>query len=101
MFQLIQDKKTELQELCRKYHVVKLDLFGSAATEQFNELTSDLDFLVEFQPMGKGHFSAYFGLLTELQNLFPFPVDLVVESAIRNRYFREAINQNRQSLYAA
>ena len=37
----------------------------------------------------------------DLEQLFGRPVDLVVESAIRNRYFREAVDKTKALLYAA
>jgi predicted nucleotidyltransferase len=40
-------------------------------------------------------------LLESLEQLFGRPVDLVVESAIKNPYFRQAIEPTRVLLYAA
>jgi len=37
-----------VRELCRRHHVMRLELFGSAATPNFHPGQSDLDFLVEF-----------------------------------------------------
>ena len=39
----------QLREFCEQYGVVRLDLFGSAARDDFNEEHSDLDFLVTFE----------------------------------------------------
>jgi len=36
--------------LCRRYGVRKLELFGSATDGAFDPRTSDLDFLVDFDP---------------------------------------------------
>ncbi len=92
----------DLQRLCVRYHVLRLGLFGSAATSTDFANTSDLDFIVEFQAMPIADYAdAYFGLLESLQQLFGRPVDLVVESAIRNPYFRQAVEETRTSLYAA
>ena len=52
-------------------------------------------------PLAPGYANRYFGLLEGLQNLFKRPVDLVVESAIRNPYLREAVDRNKALLYAA
>ena len=43
--------------------------------------------------------NAYFGLLEALQELFDRPVDLIVESAIKNTYFLEAVAATRVPLY--
>jgi predicted nucleotidyltransferase len=90
----------EIVALCRRFRVRRLDLFGSAATGQARE-DSDLDFLVEFEPMAEGYADAYFGLLEALQGMFGRPVDLVVISAIRNPYFRRSVENSREMLYAA
>ena len=49
MIPAIQEQRDELQQLCDHYQVLRLDLFGSAAMENYHENESDLDFLVEFQ----------------------------------------------------
>ena len=48
MIPLISQHSDELTEICRRYHVKRLDVFGSAAVGDFNPDTSDIDFLVEF-----------------------------------------------------
>ncbi|MYE02031.1 MAG: DNA polymerase III subunit beta [Alphaproteobacteria bacterium] len=51
MHAAIADKREELAALCRRYHVARLEVFGSAARgEDFDPETSDADFLVEFDP---------------------------------------------------
>jgi predicted nucleotidyltransferase len=92
----------ELERLCRRYHVQRLDLFGSAAAGTYRPGKSDLDFLVEFEPLPPGAYAdTYFGLLEALVELFKHRVDLVVASAIRNPYFRESVERTRSLLYAA
>jgi uncharacterized protein len=92
----------EIAELCRRFRVQRLELFGSAAKGNFISSLSDVDFLVEFEslPVGK-HADTYFGLLEALEALFNRSVDLVMVRAIRNRYFLEAIEDSRMLLYAA
>src|SRR3990170_4635024 len=99
---LIEEKRDELLRLCAKYRVRRLELFGSALSDQFAPATSDLDFLVEFLPLQPGERAdAYFGLLEALRELFERNIDLVMTGAIRNRYFLESINRSRTVLYAA
>jgi uncharacterized protein with HEPN domain/predicted nucleotidyltransferase len=84
----------ELARMCRRYGVRQLDLFGSAARGNAEIGRSDLDFLVEFRPLSPGtRADAYFGLKEGLENLFGRPVDLVVQSAIRNPYFRRSVER--------
>ncbi len=47
MVSLIDKHREALIDLCQKYHVERLDVFGSAARGDF-EKSSDIDFLVEF-----------------------------------------------------
>lgn len=102
MISEIEQHRREIEALCREYGVEQLALFGSAAAGGFQANSSDLDFLVEFRtPLTPGYADRYFGLLESLQNLFKRPVDLVVESAIRNPYFREAVDRDKALLYAA
>lgn len=102
MNHLIEDKREELNQLCKRFNVQRLELFGSAANGRFDRETSDLDFLVEFLELQPGeHFDTYFGLLEALQDLFQRSVDLVMTRAIKNRYFLRAVNRTRKVLYAA
>ena len=98
----LEQRRAELETVCRRYGVRRLELFGSAATGQDRPGESDLDFLVEFGPFPSGGYAdAYFGLLESLEELFGRTVDLVVPSAIRNPYFLKAIEETRTLLYAA
>jgi uncharacterized protein len=103
MTPIIQAHAAALRELCERFRVCRLELFGSAATEtSYREGESDLDFLVEFRPLEPGTYAdAYFGLLAALEDLLQRPVDLLMTRAIRNPYFLESINRTRTVLYAA
>jgi uncharacterized protein len=95
-------RQSELSKLCREFHVQRLEIFGSAVTSSFDSAHSDLDFLVEFQPLQPGDYAtAFFGFKEALERLFERPVDLVVASAIRNPYFRQSIDESKALLYAA
>jgi predicted nucleotidyltransferase len=103
MISLIENNYEAIKDLCVKFRVRRLELFGSAIDdENFDPEESDLDFLVEFQPLKQGEYAdAYFGLLEALETLFNRHVDLVMVRAIKNPYFLEAINKGRKVLYAA
>ena len=95
-------RRAELQDLCRRFGVRRLDLFGSAARGDFDPPRSDLDFLYEFEAkLPGGYANAFFGLKEDLERLFGRPVDLVAASAIRNPYFRESVEETRATLYEA
>lgn len=102
MERLIEEKREQLAELCRRYRVQRLEVFGSVLRDDFDAGRSDLDFLVEFESLPMGTYAkTYFGLLEALELLFQRPVDLVVASAIRNPYFRESVERSKALLYAA
>jgi hypothetical protein len=77
--------REELRALCRRFHVRRLDLFGSAARGGFDLEQNDIDFLVEFD---RGHPDAlslktYFGFL--VGDGFPFAVCAISEHVYRLR----------------
>ena len=98
----IEAHSIELEELCLQYCVNRLEIFGSAATGQFREGESDLDFVVAFLPVALANYADnYFGLLEGLEGLLGHPVDLVVKGAIRNPYFRRSVEETKSLVYAA
>jgi predicted nucleotidyltransferase len=102
MISALANDRERLLALCRKYGVRRLDVFGSAATGDFDERSSDIDLLVDFEDMPfADRADAYLGLLTGLEALFGRPIDLVEVGAIRNPYIRQDIEQSRTLLYAA
>lgn len=102
MNKLIYDKKPELEVLCAKFNVRRLELFGSAVRGDFDLKSSDIDFLVEFNDAGLAYYAdCYFGLLEALGSLFSCPIEIVMMSSIKNPYFLESIEKNRELLYAA
>jgi len=98
MFTQIRQAQSQLREICLRRHIRRLELFGSAAREDFGP-ESDLDFLVEFETTPD--LKNYFGLKEDLEALFGRTVDLVMLEAVRNPYVRAAIERDRQLLYAA
>jgi uncharacterized protein len=102
MIEQIASHRDELQALCRRFHVRRLDLFGSAARGDFDPEHSDVDFVVEFDRSAPQHpFDAYFGLKEALEALLGRKVDLVELSAVRNPYLKASIEQSRENVYAA
>jgi predicted nucleotidyltransferase len=102
MQSIIASHQRELLELCERFAVRRLEVFGSAAGERFDPSRSDLDFLVELRTASPGEMAdRYFGLLEALEALFGRPVDLVMTAAIKNPYFLQGIEPSRTLLYAA
>ncbi len=100
MVAFVKDKILEIEALCVQHGVTKLELFGSAATDKFDEATSDLDFLVEFERLeSTNSFHQYFDFLHGLEDLFGRSVDLVCAKSMRNPYFIETVNKSRTHIY--
>jgi predicted nucleotidyltransferase len=99
---LIATRIAEVEAACRRRAVRRLEVFGSAVRDDFDETTSDLDFLVEFDAATElPALERYFGLKEDLEALFGRPVDLIMPRAVRNPYVRAEIERDRQLLYAA
>jgi predicted nucleotidyltransferase len=102
MTAVVAARREALEELCRKYRVRRLDVFGSAARDDFDDQSSDVDLLVEFDDIPfADRADAYLGFLTEAEAVLGRRVDLVEVGAVRNPYLRRSIERSRQPLYAA
>ena len=88
-----------LAEICQRYQVERLSVFGSVARGQMR-LDSDVDLLVEFLPAAEIGLIEYAGLMLALSGLLGRKVDLVSKPALRP-VLREAILHEAQLLYAA
>lgn len=99
---LVRQRLEEIPALCAKHRVRSLAVFGSAASERFDLSRSDLDLLVEFEPMPPAqHADSYFALWEDLEKLFGIPVDLVEPAPIRNPFFLESVQATKETLYVA
>ena len=102
MTTIIDRHRREIEAVCRAYRVKRLDVFGSVVRDDFDPVRSDVVFLVEFAPEPDlNTFQAYMGLRSDLTRLLGRPVDLVMPSGVRNRYFAQEIEATREQLYAA
>ena len=102
MHPAIDQYKDDISIICKRYRVSKLDVFGSAARkDDFNAISSDADFLIEFAPEVKVGLGELIGIKTELENLLGRNVDLIEPEAIVNPYVLKSIKGNRESVYAA
>jgi len=91
--------KEAVAEFCRRHHIRRLSIFGSALRDDFNE-QSDIDVLVEFQP---GHTPGLLGMVRlerELSSLLGGrKVDLRTPQEL-SRYFREQVLKSAEVQYA-
>lgn len=101
MHKVVEQRRGEIEALCRSLGVRRLDVFGSAVVGDFTE-ASDVDVLVEFDDASQsGRFDTYFALKEGLERLLGRPVDIVVAAGLHNPYVRAEIMRSRENLYAA
>lgn len=99
----IAEKRDALADLCRRYGVERLEVFGSAARGTgFDRNRSDADFLVTFKPSTRNDLAAFADLKDALERLLGRPVDLVEREAVeasRNFIRRRAILTEAETVY--
>lgn len=99
---LAQPQLDAIADACRQHQVLRMHLFGSALRDDIDPTHSDLDLLVEFQPIEPGALvRAYFGLEQQLASITGKTVDLVMADAVRNPYVRRTIDVSKQLIYEA
>lgn len=102
MIQPIRDNLEGIAELCSRFGVSHLYVFGSALRDDFQPDASDVDLLVDLLPMDPyDRVDAYYGLRDGLRDLLGVEIDLVMAGAVRNRYIAADIERTKQALYAA
>lgn len=100
MIQQLKDKQPEIARLCQQYGVRKLDVFGSAATGEFDPETSDYDFVIDFLDYGPGIVDRFIGFADAMEELLERRVDFVFESKLRGR-FLVTVNEEREPIFAS
>ena len=102
MIPLIEEHRAQIEELCRRFHVKRLELFGSAASGEFVAGKSDLDFFVEYLDYTRRDIAdCWFGLQEELEDLLGCKIDFTSPRMATNPYFLAMANEHRITLYAA
>lgn len=89
--------KETIAEFCRRHHIKKLAVFGSALRSDFRD-ESDIDVLVEFEP-GQTPGLAFFAMQEELSGILGRKVDLNTSQCL-SRYFRDKVLQEAVVQYA-
>jgi uncharacterized protein with HEPN domain/predicted nucleotidyltransferase len=99
---VVQQKLPDLIRICESCGIRRLELFGSAARDDFQPASSDLDFAVTFEKSARpGGFELYLEVLREFEDLFGRKVDLLEAEAITNPFLLDAIAQDRLVLCEA
>lgn len=89
----------EIKKLCKTYKVKTLYAFGSILTDKYNN-KSDIDLIVDFSNVSiEDYADNYFDFKFSLQDILKRPVDLLEEKAIKNPYFKQSLDKQRQLVY--
>jgi predicted nucleotidyltransferase len=88
-----------VREICLRYQVGELALFGSVLRKDFRN-DSDVDMLVEFKPDAQVGFLALLRMQRELAAIFQRPVDLVSKAGLKPK-IRQEVLSNMMVLYAS
>nr|WP_277925234.1 nucleotidyltransferase domain-containing protein [Sediminivirga luteola] len=90
-----------IRRACQRYGVERLRVFGSVLTDHFDPETSDVDFLVAFQPNRENLFQDYFDLKVDLERIVGREIDLVMERSVKNPLFKASALESAQDVYAS
>ena len=97
--QLAPDQQSRIADICRRYGIRRMQMFGSAAVDR-ERADSDVDLLVEFFP---DQYPTGFGLVDmqdELSGVFDGrPVDIAFPTVLDNPYRRMAIEPQLRVIY--
>ncbi|MCW5938362.1 MAG: nucleotidyltransferase family protein [Fimbriimonadaceae bacterium] len=96
---VLESKRAEIAELCRRYGARRLLVFGSSVRGDWNPDTSDFDFLVELEPT-RSLFDLG-GLQYGLQELLGRHVDVVDWPAAKKAAFRDSAEEQAREIFAA
>ena len=88
----------KLAEFCKRNHILKLSLFGSAVRGDYSP-ESDLDVLVEFEPARIPGLIKLAGMEIELSEIFGRKVDLRTAEDL-SKYFRQEVVKKAEVQYA-
>lgn len=99
---LIETHRDQIAQLCARARARRLDAFGSVVRADFSPERSDVDFLVEFDPLPPAELAeAWFMLKESLEALLGRPVNLLTERSLRNPWLRQRVESERINVYAS
>lgn len=94
-----QEHSEEINSLCAHHKVKDLYVFGSVLTDKFRS-DSDIDLVVDFLQLDLLDYADnYFDFKFALEKILNRKIDLLEERAIKNPFFKKAIQENRQLIY--
>jgi len=99
---MIEHRRSDIAQLCERYGVRELALFGSILRSDFDPTSSDVDAAVKFGPPANDPFARqYFDFKAALEHLLKRPVDLVELEAMPDTRLKRIIEHTMVPIYAA
>jgi predicted nucleotidyltransferase len=99
---MIERRRGHIVQLCQRYGVRELALFGSVLRSDFDPTSSDVDAAVKFGPPANDSFARqYFDFKAALEHLLMRPVDLVELEAMPDTRLKRIIEHTMVPIYAA
>ena len=96
----VAEQEEAFAAVCRRFGVRRLEVFGSAARDDFDPAKSDFDFIVTFADKSPGTYAdRYLDFAASVEKLLGRRIDLLTERCIRNPYFRREVEAARQIVY--
>ena len=96
---IIDDLRQELPNVCEKYDIAFVDLFGSLARDE-EQADSDIDLIIDFnEPRNFETSKRFFGFLHSIEDRYGRNVDILTPTSLKNPYLIEEINKDRIRLY--
>lgn len=100
MQESIKAKLDEFLLLCKSHNVKNIYAFGSAITDNFDEESSDIDFLIEIDnddPIARGEH--LMSIWNKFEDFFQRKVDLLTNASIKNPVLRKNIDATKILIY--
>lgn len=102
MHKILEDKISDLKEICSALGIKRIYAFGSVVFGNFNS-ESYIDFLISFKHelSIEEYTNNYFALHYKLKDLFKRKIDIVTERTLSTPYFIESIDESKRLIYEA
>lgn len=105
MHTAISARRDALAALCRRFHVRRLEVFGSATSDaDFDPGRSDADLLITFEPDAEPGLAGFLDVKEALEHVLGRPVGLVERAAVeqgRNYLRRQRILREAEPIFVA
>jgi len=93
-------EQNELADICQRYGIVELSLYGSVLRDDFDPKRSDIDVLVAFKEEADKSLFTLVDIQDALTQLFDRQAHLCTRGSI-SRYFREEVLREAEVQYVA